>query len=150
MLLLELHKDNFHFQSRPCTTQRDHTVSQAMGILDTWGGVFRDPNSYWRTQFKFKLVRVSYLRDTPFLACFLHAIWDTSLTFPWSWSSRHILKPKSVEGRGQRDSTVPLPPYLPEDLGRRPCPFPKGTTMRVIQGIFYCSDQTKITILFVS
>lgn len=55
VLLGALHKDNSHFQSRP----KDHTVSEVMGMLDTWGGIFRDPNGYQSTEFKFKLVKVS-------------------------------------------------------------------------------------------
>lgn len=125
-------------------------ITQSHRLWGCWilgVGFFRDPNSYWRTQFK--LIRVS-LHTSSLLGMFFTQGLGTQVLDFLGPAAQGISWKRSQRRGVPRSSTVPLPPYPPEDLGSTTCPFSKGTTMRAIQGIFHCSDQIKTTILSVS
>lgn len=88
VLLWALHKETSHFGSGSHTS-RSITPSQGMESWTLGVAFIRDPKSYRRSQLKSKPVRVSYPRNPPFLACFLHRVWVMGLTF-----SIAVTKPK--------------------------------------------------------
>lgn len=102
-------------------TEGSHSLTDCedVGCL---GWDFRDPNSYWRIQFKFKLVRVSVSEICPFWHAFYIVFWTRDLHFlgpaaqgvSWQRSQRsrgpkgQYSSPASISARGFGEQTLPL------------------------------------------